>query len=388
MGGTGSVVAVIPARGGSKSIPGKNTKVLAGRPLLHWSIEAADQCSAVDATWVSTDDDRIADSVTAYNRRHGSGVQTFRRSLATATDEATSESVLLDFADTVSFDVLVFLQATNPFVTAVAVQTAVEMVQSGAFDSVLSVVRQTRFFWGESGGSARPVNYDPRARPRRQDFDGVLVENGALYVTTRAALEETECRISGRIGVVEMDPVSYHELDEPDDWVIVEQLLRRHPRRVPGNIRLVVVDCDGTLTDGGMYYTGEGDFAKRFQTRDAVGLRRLLEAGLRVAIVSGEDSAALRARAEKLGIRDCYTGVDDKLALARSLAKTVGCTLDQVCAIGDDINDLPLMAAAGYAACPADAVAEVAASAHYVALRPGGSGAVREIAEQLLAHRP
>ncbi len=221
-------VALVPARGGSKGIPRKNIRAIAGQPLIHWTCRAASECAGVDEVFVSTEDPEIARVVRSFGLPK---VGVVDRDSETATDEASTESVMLDFADRVGFDRLVLLQATSPLLRPSDIGAALGLVDSGDWDSVLSVVRQKRFIWDRDGkGGVRPVNYRPESRPRRQDFEGFLVENGALYVTSRAGLLDTGCRLNGRIGCIEMDEETFVELDEPSDWEIVEQrLLRRLP---------------------------------------------------------------------------------------------------------------------------------------------------------------
>jgi N-acylneuraminate cytidylyltransferase len=217
-----STVALIPARGGSKGIPRKNIRPLAGRPLIYWTCRAAQDCPQIDTVYVSTDDAEIEAAVRGLNL---SKVQPIARAPETATDTASTESVLLDFAQRLDFDRIVLIQATSPLLRAADLDAGCELLHRG-FDSVLSVVRQKRFLWerhAERGGV--PINYDYRSRPRRQDFDGQLVENGAFYITTRERLLAERCRIGGKIGLVEMPEETYIELDDLHDWHIVEALL-------------------------------------------------------------------------------------------------------------------------------------------------------------------
>jgi CMP-N-acetylneuraminic acid synthetase len=218
-------IAFIPVRGGSKSIPLKNIKRMAGRPLVHWSIEAADECARIGRIVVSTDSPEIEAVVAGFG---SSKVEIHHRSAESATDTASTEQVMLEYARAhADFDAMVLIQATSPLLTARDLDAGIDLFESGGYDSVLSVVRQKRFVWEEDGGVAVPVNYDYTQRPRRQEFGGVLVENGAFYVTGREALLRSECRLCGRVGLVEMDEDSYFEIDEPSDWAIVEGLLLR-----------------------------------------------------------------------------------------------------------------------------------------------------------------
>jgi len=150
-------------------------------------------------------------------------------------------------------------------------------------------------------------------------------------------------------------------------------------------VRLFATDVDGTLTDGGMYYTETGEVIKRFDTRDAFGMNRLRRAGIAVAIVTSEDSPIVLARARKLRIERVYVGVEDKLSLLEKVIAELGATWAQLAYIGDDLNDLPVIERAGLSACPADAASQVVDAANYVCRRAGGHGAVREFCEWILA---
>ncbi len=217
--------AFIPVRGGSKSIPLKNIKEMAGRPLVHWAIRAADECSRIGRIAVSTDSPDIASVAGEYGSPK---VEIHHRSAQSASDTASTEQVMLEYArQRDDFDAMVLIQATSPLLTADDLERGIDLFESGRYDSVLSVVRQKRFIWTQEGEVALPVNYDFKGRPRRQEFEGFFVENGAFYVVSRAALLQSGCRLCGRIGLVEMDEATYYEIDELADWAIVEGLLSR-----------------------------------------------------------------------------------------------------------------------------------------------------------------
>ena len=153
------------------------------------------------------------------------------------------------------------------------------------------------------------------------------------------------------------------------------------------NVRLLCVDVDGVLTDAGMYYGPDGEVMKKFNTRDGMGLARVRAAGVAVAIISGEDSAIVHARAAKLQIDDVFSGIADKRAVVDELCAGKGLALEQVAYIGDDLNDLPALECVGLPCAVADAAAQVKAVAAYVTERRGGDGAVREVCELLMAAR-
>lgn len=212
------IVALVPLRGGSKSIPKKNIKILAGKPLCAWVLEAAVQSDLFDKVVVSTDSKEISDVVKGLNLN----IEVLMRPPELATDSATTDSVMLHVAELVPFETLITIQATSPFLVASDLINAYEKFEQQHFDSILTCVRIKRFFWTEDG---KPINYDPSNRPMRQDFKGVLMENGAFYITRREILEKYKCRLGGKIGIYEMAEETAIEIDEPADWNSVEKIL-------------------------------------------------------------------------------------------------------------------------------------------------------------------
>jgi N-acylneuraminate cytidylyltransferase len=223
------IVAFIPVRGGSKSIPLKNIKTIAGKPLVFWTVRAALETDIISKVYVATDSKIISQVVGLHFNSDKLAV--VGRDQQTVTDIASSEAALLEFCSNYEFDYVFFIQATSPLLSSRDLEYAWNYYEKGAFDSLLSMVRQKRFFWRvENRGEAFPLNYDPNNRPRRQDFQGVFVENGAFYVSSRKKILSTKCRISGRIGIYQMNENSYYELDEIDDWLIVENILLQRER--------------------------------------------------------------------------------------------------------------------------------------------------------------
>lgn len=149
--------------------------------------------------------------------------------------------------------------------------------------------------------------------------------------------------------------------------------------------KLVITDIDGVWTDGGMYYTAEGDVMKRFSVKDGWGVIFLRELNIPVAIMTGENTRIVQKRAEKLKIQYCFLGVKDKVAQAEALCRELGITLADVAFIGDDLNDLPLLRRVGFSASPSNTPDYVKRHVQYVTSAHGGYGAFREFVEKLLA---
>ena len=152
-------------------------------------------------------------------------------------------------------------------------------------------------------------------------------------------------------------------------------------------VRLLVLDVDGVLTDGSIVYSDSGEELKRFHVRDGSGLKLWQHAGMHAAVLSGRSSPAVSRRAAELGITVVLQGRSDKLAALGEILEMTGCTAAQACAIGDDLQDLPLLNAVGVAVAVADACPEVRTMADTTTATPGGRGAVRELVEWLLKHQ-
>ncbi len=379
-------VAFIPVRGGSKSIPLKNIKMIAGHPLVYWATSAASNCADIDLVYVATDSEQIRNTVEGFGFPN---VRVIDRSEASATDTASTESAMLEFAEQYDFDDIVLIQATSPLLTSEDLSRGFELYREEGTDSVLSVVSQKRFIWMSRDGYAFPENYDYNSRPRRQEMDGYLVENGAFYITSKNSLMESKCRISGNIKACEMDEASYFEIDEPDDFIIIEDLLKKrtvNDDTILRGIKMFLTDCDGVLTDGGMYYSENGDELKKFNTRDGLGLRLLKEHGIITGIITGENRELNRRRAEKLGLDELLPGIRDKAAAIAELCKKYGISLNEVAYVGDDLIDLEAIKCVGLGCCTSDSAEIVKEEAAYITQKKGGEGAVREVADMILKY--
>ena len=362
-------VAFIPVRGGSKSIPLKNIKPMCGKPLVYWTAAAASGCAAIDEVYVATDSAAITQVVEAL---HLPKVRVVGRSAESATDGASTEFAMIEFAREHEFDDIVLVQATSPLLTTADLNCGFARYANPGVDSVISVVEDKRFYWRESESGAEPINND------------YFTENGAFYITSRERLLESGNRLSGRIAASVMPDDTAYEIDEPDDWAIVEALLRRRaPIPDTSDVKVILTDCDGCLTDAGMYYSENGDELKKFNTRDGMAFQLLREAGFKTGIITSENSQSAARRAEKLKMDFCVTGCKDKVAAAESICAKLSIGMENVLYIGDDVNDVPLFTRAGISCCPADACPKAKSAADYVTCTMGGKGIIREIAQQL-----
>ncbi|OCQ94469.1 acylneuraminate cytidylyltransferase [Nostoc sp. MBR 210] len=221
-----TVISIIPARGGSKGVPGKNIRVIKGKHLIAYSIQDAQEAHLVDQVYVSTDDSEIA----SVSRNYGAEV--IQRPIELATDTASSESALIhaltEIEKTgVNPDLVVFLQCTSPLRTGSDIDRAIEQLRSENADSLLSVSPTHRFLWHQVNGVAQSINYDYSQRPRRQDMNPQYMENGSIYIFKPWVLKELNNRLGGKISLFAMNEEQSHEIDSLDDFEYVEFLLSK-----------------------------------------------------------------------------------------------------------------------------------------------------------------
>ncbi|MFK7833704.1 MAG: HAD hydrolase family protein [Winogradskyella sp.] len=374
-------IAFIPVRGGSKGIPGKNIKSFFGKPLIYWVISELQKTDLIDKIILATDADDIKKVANSFGFNK---LQVYDRNFKNSQDHSSTESVMLEYINASNYqksDCFMLVQATSPLTTNVHFSEAMELFQANEFDSVLSCALVKRFFWNASG---QPENYDYKSRPRRQDFKGALLENGALYINTVGNIIEHQNRLSGKIGIYQMPEYTAVEIDEEEDWIVAESLMRKHvfkQNQAKPIIKLFVSDVDGVLTDAGMYYSETGDELKKFNTHDGMAFQILRENNIKTGIVTSEDTNIVSKRAAKLKVDYLYQGKkhNGKLSVVKDICKKEGISLDEVAYIGDDINCFELLSAVGYAACPANAVEKIKSIPHIIKLeKDGGNGVVRE----------
>lgn len=220
-------IVFIPARGGSKSIPLKNIKAINGKPLIYWTSKAAEDARCVDKIIIATENEKIKETVLNFGFKK---LEVYDRDPENARDESSTESVMIEYIKKSGLnpeDNFFLIQATSPLLKPEYIDEMYgEYINSGA-DSIFSGVREKQFHWIETPQGVNPINYDYRNRPRRQDFQGIIAENGACYINKVKNILKDNCRLSGKITVYEMPPQTGFEIDEESDWIIVEQLMLR-----------------------------------------------------------------------------------------------------------------------------------------------------------------
>jgi len=218
------ILAVIPARGGSKGMPRKNIRPLAGKPLVAHTIEDALQAQQINRTIVSTDDTEIAEVSQSY------GAEVVMRPPELATDTASSAPVLLHvlsfLEQTEGYipSLVVFLQATSPVRQPDDIDNAINVLNKQNADSLFSCCRSDNFYWRLKDGQPTPVNYDYQHRPRRQDLEPEYMENGSIYITKTEILKQHRNHLGGRIAFYEMSLLDSFQIDNEEGFLLLEQM--------------------------------------------------------------------------------------------------------------------------------------------------------------------
>lgn len=381
------VVAVIPARGGSQGVPGKNVTRVGGVPLVGRAVRSALRAHRVDTVVVSTDDAAISSAALA------AGARVVTRPAELANDTASSEAALLHACEEIEKltatapQVLVFIQATSPFIDPDEIDAAIERVLGDECDVVFSAVETYEFLWELQPDGAHGINHDRAFRPRRQDREPHFRESGAFYVMDWAGFRETRHRFFGRIGVQPVDERFSLEIDTPEELQIARTIapLFDTVSLDRSMISGLIMDFDGVHTDDHVYVDSNGVESIRASRSDGLGLAMLRELELPMVVVSKERNPVVGARAAKLGL-PVLQGIDDKSAAVTRWANEAGLDLADLMYVGNDVNDLPAMALVGWPVAVSDAHPRVRAAARFILERPGGSGALRELADMLVGN--
>jgi len=383
------IIAIIPARGGSKGIPRKNVLPLCGKPLIGWTIEAARAARHVDRVVVSTDDSEIA----SVSKRFGADV--VWRPEEISGDLASSEDALLHVLEHLEQsegcrpEIVVFLQCTSPLTAAKDIDGTVEIVLNGQADTALATVPFHYFLWKRNAqGDSVGINHDKSIRMLRQETEPQFLETGAVYVMRADGFRRAKARFFSRTAMYVMPAERCWEIDDPVDFQIAEVLLRnrlRHHRAelLPETIEAVVFDFDGVFTDNRVVVLEDGREAVFCSRGDGMGISLLRSTAVKMLVISTEKNPVVTARCRKLNL-ECLSGVDDKLVALTEWANRNGILLEKVVYVGNDVNDLTCLEAVGCGVVPSDAHPSIMSSARIVLEHGGGGGAVREVADLIL----
>jgi N-acylneuraminate cytidylyltransferase len=401
------ILAIIPARGGSKGIPRKNIRNFAGYPLIAWSIAAGLQAHVVNRVIVSTDDEEIA----AVAREYGAETPFMRpRELAQdrTTDLPVFEHALKWLEDIEGYkpDMVIQLRPTSPIRPKDCVDGAVKiLIENGDADCVRGVVPagQNPFKMWRFNGYDKPMKpllevegiAEPYNAPR-QILPAAYWQTGHIDVIRTSTITRKHSLTGTTIYPFVIDPHYTVDIDTPADWAKYESLVyqggldmvtpnKRIRRAMPKKIELIICDFDGVITDNKVWTDQDGREMVAAYRSDSIRIRELRERGMDVIILSSEVNSVVAARAKKMGVEAIHgVGLQDKGRVMREILEQKKVKAEHVVYVGNDLNDLACFEIAGWNVAVADAYPQVIRAADFVLTKAGGHGAVRELCDLIL----
>jgi len=399
------ILALIPARGGSKGIPRKNIKSFAGYPLIAWSIAAARRSELVTRVIVSTDDEEIA----AVAREWGAETP-FLRPAELAQDKTTDLPVFehalkwLEEVEGYRPEVVIQLRPTSPVRPKSMVDDAIRiLLEHPDADCVRGVVPagQNPFKMWRFNGDGRPLNpllevpgiAEPYNAPR-QILPPVYWQTGHIDAIRESTIVNKKSLTGDVIYPLLIDPKYTVDIDTLPDWAKYEALVYsglemvspgKARRLMPENIQMIVCDFDGVVTDNLVITDQDGRESVTASRSDSMHIKTLREKGVEMLIISSEPNPVVAARAKKMGVEAIHgVGMQNKGRVMREVLERKNVKAEHVIYLGNDLNDLPCFEVAGWSVAVADAYPEVIRAADHVLTKNGGQGAVRELCEIVL----
>ena len=399
------ILALIPARGGSKGIPRKNIRNFAGYPLIAWSIAAAKQAACVTRLIVSTDDEEIA----AVARQFGAETP-FLRPSQLAQDQTTDLPVFehalhwLEKNENYEPELVIQLRPTSPIRPRDCVDSAVkilmEHLDADCVRGVVSAGQNPHKMWrfaGEDQPMKPLLQVDGIAEPYnapRQILPPVYWQTGQIDAIRVSTITQKHSLTGDVIYPLVIDPRYTVDIDNLSDWAKYETLVHsglemvtpgRVKRSMPEKIDLVICDFDGVITDNRVWVDQDGRESVAAYRSDSIRIRELREHGIEVLILSSEPNRVVEARAKKMGVEAIHgIGIQEKGRVMREVLAQKNIQAENVIFVGNDLNDLPCFEVAGWSVAVADAYPEVIRAADFVLSKAGGHGALRELCDLLL----
>jgi N-acylneuraminate cytidylyltransferase len=401
------ILALIPARGGSKGIPRKNIRSFAGYPLIAWSIAAGLQANSVSRVIVSTDAEEIA----AVARQYGAETPFMRpheRAQDRTNDLPVFEHAMKWLEDIEGYkpEIVVQLRPTSPIRPKDCVDVAVRiLIENPDADSIRGVVpagQNPHKMWRFNG-------YDKPMRPLlevegisepynapRQILPPVYWQTGHIDVIRTSTITRKHSLTGSVVYPLVIDARYTVDIDTPADWAKYEALVysglemvtpdKRSRRPLPKKIELIVCDFDGVITDNRVWVDQDGHESIASFRSDSLRIRELRDLGIEVMILSSEPNPVVAARANKMGVEAVHgVGIHEKGRVMREILEMKNILAENAIYIGNDLNDLPCFEIAGWSVAVADAYPDVIRAADHVLTRTGGHGALRELCDLILS---
>jgi N-acylneuraminate cytidylyltransferase len=403
------ILALIPARGGSKGIPRKNIRNFAGYPLIAWSIAAGLQAQTVSRVIVSTDDEEIAEVAREYDAE-----TPFLRPSELAQDQTPDLPVFehalkwLEEIQGYRPQIVIQLRPTSPIRPRDCVDHAVKILfehpDADCVRGVIPAGQNPYKMWRFHGydTSMEPLlslqgMKEPYNAPR-QILPPAYWQTGHIDAIRTSTITKKQSLTGNLVYPLVIDPRYSVDIDTPADWEKYESVVYaglemvmpdgKIRRKMPEKIDLIICDFDGVITDNRVWIEQDGRESVAAYRSDSIRVKEMRAAGIEILILSSEPNRVVEARARKMGVEAIH-GVDiyEKGRVMREVLERKSIKAENVIYIGNDLNDLPCFEVAGWSVAVADAYPEVIRAADYVLTKAGGHGALRELCDLILKNR-
>ena len=372
------VTAAIPAKGTSSRVPSKNLQPILGVPLFLWAANNLNRVLPKKDIYIDSDSREILDLAEKH------GFSTIERPSDLATNATNGHELMLWQASKIDTDVLIQHLPPMIFLREQTIKLGIELIEKGK-DSAFTLTEDNLYMWNEDGPC-----YDLKNLPNSFTLPKIGIEGMGFYIARKAVLEKEKVRTCGNFQAIPINAFEAIDIDYPEDLEMasaIAQGLDRNSEYIKGidrlscphNIKLLILDVDGVMTDGGMYYSESGDQFKKFNTKDGIAIKRMVDSGIEVRFLSsGTNIQLIQERANTLGVKTVYCGLQKKTEILESWINDLNFKKHEIAYIGDDINDLDAMKMAGFVTCPNDAIDQVKRQSNVILDSLGGHGCVRE----------
>jgi len=379
------IVGCIPAKGSSTRTPSKNLQEVLGVPLFLWAANNLNRVLPKKDIYIDSDSDDILELA----QKHG--FNTIKRPDELATNATDGNQLMMWQAKNVDADI--FIQHLPPmlFLKEETLRKGIDLIIEKNYDSAFAVMKEQLYLWDDNG-----PKYDLKNLPNSFTLPTTTIETMGLYITTKKSLLESELRVGNKTSMIEIDKYEAIDIDYPTDLEfarVVSKGLGFNSEYTKGissfykykNIKLIIIDIDGVMTDGGMYYTENGDEMKKFNTKDGMAIKNIIKNGMQIGFLSsGKNINIIQNRADLLGVQNVYAGYEKKTKILDEWIDKLNISYEQVAYIGDDINDIDAMSKCKIKACPNDAVSSIKDIVDIVLSRNGGEACVREFIDKYI----
>ena len=371
------VVAIIPARGGSKRVKNKNIKTFNGLPLIIWTLVEAFKTFEIDDVFVSTDSKKIIQIVEYF------GFSIIKRPLELANDDASSDVVLLHALKELGVDsyaILAFIQCTNPFENHSTYSSVISnLIKNKKCSNTFASSKFKGWLWENKGEASVGYNHKKEVRKRSQDIDWSLhIERGSIVGIRIPDFLKSENRFSGITNAVLSDNKFNIDIDTETDFLIAEEIFKAKRKFSKfKNIKIIFTDFDGVISNNKVSTDQNGNEFVNTSKSDSMILNDF-KSQVEIIVISSEISGTTKKRCEKIGL-NCYDSIKNKKQLIKEIVYEKGYNWSETAYVGNDLNDLIPIILCGYSFAPIDSESIVLGAVNEIIPVNGGEGVLRFI---------